>query len=185
MRKTQINDSTVGILILLLFLLAIYLMQGILSSSASDIPPYGENFFVQISGNIKWPGVYGFWQPPGLQELLCRAGGIIQDTQKRLPSNIILCRCGSNMYLLSNGQQVHLFEREMSAFYKVTLGIPISLNRESLEGLTAVPGIGPRIGGAIVRERAKRGGFKRLDELLSIPGIGPTFYKNVNRYLTL
>ena len=73
----------------------------------------------------------------------------------------------------------------MSAFYKITLGIPISLNRESLEGLTAVPGIGPRIGGAIVRERAKRGNFKRLDEILSIPGIGPTFYRKVTRYLVL
>ena len=185
MRKRQINDSMVGNLILLLFLLAIYLMQGILRASASDSPPYGENFFVQISGNIKWPGVYGFCQPPELQELLSRAGGITQDTQKLLPSNSVLCRCGSNICLLSSGQQVHFFEREMSAFYKVTLGIPISLNRESLEGLTAVPGIGPRIGGAIVCERAKRGGFKRLDELLSIPGIGPAFYRKLNRYLTL
>ena len=160
-------------------------MQGILSASASGSPPYGENFFVQISGNIKWPGVYGFRQTPGLQELLSRAGGKIQDTQKLLPSNIILCHCGSNIYLLNSGQKVHFFEGEMSAFYKVTLGIPISLNRESVEGLTAVPGIGPRIGGAIVRERAKRGGFKRLDEMLSIPGIGLKFYNKVRRYLSL
>jgi competence protein ComEA len=185
MRKRQINDSTVGNLILLLFLLAIYLMQGILGASALESPPYGENFFVQISGSIKCPGVYGFCQPPRLQELLSRAGGITHVTQKLLPSNIMLCRCGSNIYLLSNGQHVHFFEREMSTFYKITLGIPISLNRASLEGLTAVPGIGPRIGGAIVRERAKRDGFMRLDDLLSIPGIGPTFYRKVSRYLTL
>ena len=185
MSKRQINDSTVGILILLLFLLAICFMKDISSPSASDRPPCGEQVFVQISGNIQWPGVYGFCQPPGLPELLSRAGGIIQDTQKPLPSNNTLCRRGSNIHLRSDRNKSHFFKGEMSAFYKITLGIPISLNRESLEGLTAVPGIGPRIGGAIVRERAKRGNFKRLDEILSIPGIGPTFYRKVTRYLVL
>jgi competence ComEA-like helix-hairpin-helix protein len=73
----------------------------------------------------------------------------------------------------------------MSAFYKITLGIPISLNNESLEGLTAIPGIGPRIASAIVRERAKREGFQQMDEMLSIPGIGPTLYRKAARYLTL
>jgi DNA uptake protein ComE-like DNA-binding protein len=73
----------------------------------------------------------------------------------------------------------------MSAFYKVTLGIPISLNTESLYGLTAIPGIGPSIARAIVRERDKRMGFQQKNEMLSIPGIGPILYKKVARYLRL
>ncbi|UCF85116.1 MAG: helix-hairpin-helix domain-containing protein [Desulfobacteraceae bacterium] len=185
MSKRQVNDNTVGILFLLLFLLAICLMKGISSPSSWDSPPCDEQVFVQISGNIQWPGVYGFCQPPELLELWSRVGGIIQGTQKPLASNNILCRSGLNIHLRSDGHKTHFFKGEMSAFYKITLGIPISLNKENLEGLTAVPGIGPRIGGAIVRERAKRGGFKRLDEMLSIPGIGPTFYKKVARYLVL
>ena len=185
MSKRQINDSTIGILSLLLFLLALCLIKGISSPSTWDSPPCGEQVFVQISGNMHWPGVYGFCQPPELLELLSRAGRKIQDTQKLLASNNILCRSGSNIHLRSDRHTIHFFKGEMSAFYKITLGIPISLNKESLEGLTAVPGIGPRIGGAIVREREKRLGFKRLDEILSIPGIGPTFYKKVTRYLVL
>lgn len=73
----------------------------------------------------------------------------------------------------------------MSAFYKITLGIPISLNNESVNGLTAIPGIGPRIASSIVRERAKREGFQQMDEILSIPGIGPKLYRKAARYLTL
>ena len=74
---------------------------------------------------------------------------------------------------------------EMTAFQKMTLGMHVSINLESLEGLTAVPGIGPVLAGLIVRERENRGGFKILDEIKSIRGIGPGLYKRVRPYLVL
>jgi hypothetical protein len=185
MRKRQINDGAGGGLILLFFLLSMYLLGGVFSSSATDSPPCDDEVFVQISGHIQWPGVYAFCQPPDLKELLNRAGGLIPGTQKSLPRNGIFCHCGSNIGLRIDGQKVCIFEGEMSAFYKVTLGIPISLNSESLNGLTAIPGIGLSIARAIVRERDKRAGFQQMDEMLSIPGIGPILYKKAARYLTL
>ena len=47
-------------------------------------------------------------------------------------------------------------KRYMSAFHKVTLGIPLSINRESVEGLTAIPGIGNSLALTIEKERIKR-----------------------------
>ena len=185
MRKRQINDSATGALILLFFLLTMHLLRGIFSFSAVDSPPCHEKVFVQISGNIQWPGVYAFCRPPALKELMNRAGALIPGTQKCLPGNDILCHCGSNIYLRSGEQKGCLFEGEMSAFYKITLGIPISLNNESLNGLTAIPGIGPRIARAIVRERDRREGFQQMDEMLSIHGIGPVLYRKAIRYMTL
>jgi competence protein ComEA len=67
----------------------------------------------------------------------------------------------------------------------MTLGIPISLNTESEEGLTALPGIGRTISKAIVEERARRGGFKSLDEVMGIPGVGPKVYARMKPHLTL
>jgi competence protein ComEA len=67
----------------------------------------------------------------------------------------------------------------------MTLGLPISVNRESEEGFTALPGVGKNMAKAIVEERAKRGGFKSLDEIMGIPGIGPKFYARMKPYLTL
>jgi competence protein ComEA len=185
MRKRQINDGGAGALILLLFLLSMHLLGGVFNSSARDTTPCDEKVFVQVSGNIQWPGVYAFCQPPALNELLSRAGGLIRGTQKSLPRNGMVCHCGSNVCLRNDLQKVCIFENEMSAFYKVTLGIPLSLNTESRHGLTAIPGIGPSIARAIVRERAKRLGFQQMDEMLSIPGIGPILYKKAARYLIL
>jgi len=51
--------------------------------------------------------------------------------------------------------------------------------------LTAIRGIGPGIASAIVCERARRGGFKSLDELMSVPGIGRKLYIKVSPYLVL
>jgi competence protein ComEA len=73
----------------------------------------------------------------------------------------------------------------MSAFYKITLGIPISLNKESETGLTAIPGIGPGLAKAIVRERSERGGFQHLRDVLSVKGIGPKLYEKIKPYVIL
>lgn len=185
MGKSQINDSALGVLILLFFLFAIHLVKGVFSFSAPDIPSCGEKTFVQLSGNIQWPGVYVFCKPPGSKELLSRVGAIVSKPQKSPPANGMVYPCGSRVYLSGNEQKPVVYQGDISAFYKITLGIPISLNRENVEGLTAVPGIGPRIAGAIIRERARRGGFKRVDEILSIPGIGPKLYGKTSRYFVL
>ena len=63
--------------------------------------------------------------------------------------------------------------------------MPIHLNRESETGLTAIPGIGLGLAKAIVDERSKRGGFRNLDELLSINGIGEKLYRKITPYLTI
>ena len=81
-----------------------------------------------------------------------------------------------------NGEGHYSRTSEMTAFQKMTLGMHVSINLESLEGLTAVPGIGPGLAGLIVRERDNRGGFKSLDEIKSIRGIGPGLYKRVRPY---
>jgi competence protein ComEA len=185
MSKRKINDGAAGALMLLLLLLSMHLLGGVFSTSAADSTPCDERVFVQISGNIQRPGVYIFCQPPVLKELLSRAGGLIKGAQTALPRNNMLCHCGSNICLKKDGQKICIIEGEMAAFYKVTLGIPISLNTESLHGLTAIPGIGPSIAKAIVRERDKRRGFQQVNEMLSIPGIGPILYKKAARYLRL
>jgi DNA uptake protein ComE-like DNA-binding protein len=92
---------------------------------------------------------------------------------------------GADFKGFSPGQGHYSGTSEMTAFQKMTLGLHVSINLESLEGLTAVPGIGPGLAGLIVRERDIRGGFKSLNEIKSIRGIGPGLYKRVRPYLVL
>jgi len=49
----------------------------------------------------------------------------------------------------------------------------LDLNSATVGELDALPGIGPVLAGRIVSRRREIGSFHSLDELLSVPGIGP------------
>jgi competence protein ComEA len=185
MNERRVNDSKGEFFLLLFIILALYVMKGSLSLSSPGRIVHEEKVFVRISGNITRPGIYGFSQSPTLKNLVARAGGLLSETEKDLSSEGILYDSGSDIEVVRDENEYRVFSGEMSAFYKITLGIPISLNRESLDGLTAIRGIGPGIASAIVYERARRGGFKSLDELMSVPGIGRKLYIKVSPYLVL
>jgi competence protein ComEA len=185
MNKKKINDATAGGLLLLLLIVTPQVLFGFFVSDPPNTSHRSETMFVQISGDIRFPGVYGFCAPPDVQHLVNRAGGLVSKTKEPLTEKSGRCAGGSRIELQNDNGRLRIHKGEMQAAYKSTLGIPISLNKESAEGLTVVPGFGPRIAGAIVREREKKGEFRRLDELLSIPGIGPKLLKKASRYLAL
>jgi len=53
-------------------------------------------------------------------------------------------------------------------------GAPVDLNRATLAELDTLPGVGPATATAIIAWRDKNGRFRRVDDLLEVPGIGPT-----------
>ena len=92
---------------------------------------------------------------------------------------------GTDIIVLNNREGHNPNRSGFTAFQKITLGIPLSVNRECLEGLVALPGIGPCIASLIIREREIRNGFKCLDEIMCIRGIGPGLYERLKPYLIL
>jgi competence protein ComEA len=49
--------------------------------------------------------------------------------------------------------------------------LALNLNTASIWELEGLPGIGPALAKRIVEFREKKGGFKRIEELLAVPGI--------------
>jgi len=50
----------------------------------------------------------------------------------------------------------------------------LDLNHASAAELESLPGIGPSLASAIVQYRDQNGPFRSVDDLLNVPGIGPT-----------
>lgn len=181
-----VNKRAAGFLVLILTLLIMNSLESVLAPpprvQEMDCP---DPFFVQIAGEIPSPGVYPFCKRPRLPDLLRRAG--VSHAGNSLPESLKNTKLwsGARVLIVEELAQLRVFVGDMSAFYKLTLGISISLNTESEDGLMALPGIGPRLAGAIVRERSRRGGFENLDDLTSINGIGPKLLKKIKPYLKI
>jgi len=153
-------------LLLLLFLFLLNLTQLEFGAKVKEKNKYKNVFFVEIIKGDKRAEVLKFYSKPPLG-LLKKCDYIRNGLSiKILANNIIICK-------------------DMSAYKKITLGIPISINSERIYGLCAVPGIGPSIAKEIIKERKRKGKFKSLDELLNVHGIGKELYRKMLPYISL
>jgi competence protein ComEA len=48
----------------------------------------------------------------------------------------------------------------------------VNLNSATLDQLATLPGIGPKVAERILEYRTKNGGFKKIEELMNVRGIG-------------
>ena len=71
----------------------------------------------------------------------------------------------------------------MKSFLAVIL--LLNLNTATIPQLDALPGIGPVLAGRIIEFREKRGGFRRVEELLSVPGISEARWQILRTLVTV
>jgi competence protein ComEA len=61
----------------------------------------------------------------------------------------------------------------------------VNVNTASVEELQLLPGVGEARARAIVDMRTKKGGFKSVDELVEVKGIGPSGLEKLRPHLTV
>lgn len=65
----------------------------------------------------------------------------------------------------------------------LVLGIPLDINRATARDFEALPGIGPKLAERIVETRTQLGGFKSIDDLKRVKGIGEGKLERIRRYI--
>jgi competence protein ComEA len=65
------------------------------------------------------------------------------------------------------------------------LFLVLNLNTATVEQLERLPGVGRVLATRIVEFREKKGPFKRIEELLAVPGISERKWKALRQYLTV
>lgn len=66
-----------------------------------------------------------------------------------------------------------------------TPAAPININTATVAQLDSLPGIGTRTAQAIVEHRQKNGGFKKIEELMTIKGIGEKSFLKIKPLVTV
>jgi competence protein ComEA len=61
----------------------------------------------------------------------------------------------------------------------------VNINTASTDQLNALPGVGPKLAARIVDYRQKNGGFKKIEDLMQIQGIGEKNFLKLKPLITV
>ncbi len=114
---------------------------------------------VEIKGEVAMPGVYDVDRSMTIGEVLNRAG--LNDN-----ADTSIINLSQNMY----PHQVIVVKEKRDEPAK------ISINSASIEELDGLVGIGPSIAQRIIDYRDRNNGFRSLEELMEVSGIGEKTY---------
>ena len=139
-------------------------------SSASA--PGGRSLLVDVTGEVRRPGVHRLPAGARVADALRAAGGVRPGTDLD----------GLNRArLVTDGEQIVVGGHPAAAAAPAAPGTaagggppagPVSLNSATVDQLDALPGIGPVLAQHIVDYRTRQGGFSSVEQLREVNGIG-------------
>jgi competence protein ComEA len=148
-----------------------------INEQPSDSVPIEQYLYVHIVGEVVTPGMYQLPLGARLVDAVFAAGGLTEFADN---SSVNLAR------ELSDGEQVVVSSvNEQSETLGTSSGGLISINRASDKELEELPGIGPALSARIIAWREANGGFKSIEDLLKVSGIGENLLSGLKDSATL
>lgn len=66
-----------------------------------------------------------------------------------------------------------------------TAASPVNLNTATAEQLATIPGVGPKMAERIIDYRQKNGGFKKVEDLMNVTGVGEKSFLRMKPLITV
>ena len=142
---------------------------------------------VEVSGEVRTPGVYLFENPPTLSEAVERAGGLNESIHLDTTSSPETLETGT-LLVIERGMQhneIKIRISRMGADKCLVFSVPLDLNRVSVEDLCLIPGIGESLAQEVISYRERRRGFRSVEELKNVKGIGEKKWKAIKNFFSV
>ncbi len=141
---------------------------------------------IDIAGEVINPGVYTLEAGSRINDGLVAAGGLAAKADREWVEKNI-----NRAEKLNDGQKIYIPKIGENAGVK-TLGVSVvptgghlKLNRATVAELDRLSWVGPALAQAIVDYRNQNGGFKNIEELKLVPGIGEKLFAKIKTKVTL
>lgn len=165
-------------------------------SIALQPAPTPSPIAVHVIGAVPRPGLYEFAEGARVQDAIDAAGGLLSSAN---PNALNLAA------LLEDGQQLDIpygdgqapessgnsFELPQSTdeaggdSSDVSDEELVNINTASLEELDTLPGIGPTTAQKILDYREENGPFSVIEDIQNVSGIGPATFENIKDLITV
>ena len=143
--------------------------------------PTPAPMLIHVAGAVVNPGVYQLENGSRVQQAVDLAGGLLENAN---PDSINLAG------FLQDGQRVYIpligeNTRGETLIDPGVQGLLIDLNTANIDELITLPGIGEDRAKAIIAYRNQIGGFKTIEQIQEIEGIGPATFDKLKSMITV
>ena len=139
---------------------------------------------IDMAGEVINPGVYKLNNGDRIIDALVMAGGLEANADRNwVEKNLNQAEKlvdGQKIYIPKIGEEVKVDSKVLGKTDSV-----IRLNTATVEDLNRLTGIGPAIANRIIDYRTKNGGFKDINELKLVSGIGDKLFEKIKDEIAL
>ncbi len=155
---------------------------------------------VFVNGAVAAPAVYELAPDAILQQAIEQAGGFTAEADTAVVNLALPLQDGMQIYvptLDETAEQVQAIistpsvrtegiELDLADDTAVTAdGETVNINTADVAQLDTLPGIGPSTAEKIVEYRDTNGPFATIDEIMSVSGIGPAKFEQIQSFITI
>lgn len=170
-----------------------FLVKNEVKIESKNISPVVKNdvqvsieVVIDIAGEVMKPGVYHLKNTDRIDGALIAAGGLSAKADRAwVDLNLNKAEKlfdGQKIYIPKVGDKV---ENKTVTGAANTSSKVIRLNSASVEELDKLNGVGPAIAQRIIDYRVENGGFKTVDEIKLVPGIGDKMFEKIKNEIQL
>jgi len=149
--------------------------------------PEEVTIVVEVAGAVVKPGVFEMEMGNRIFEALAAAGGLLGEADRQWVEKNInkseKLKDGQKIYIYRVGENINS-EIDNKINSEVVRGM-VSLNNASSGELETLPGIGPVMAGKIIKYREENGGFRNVEEVKLVAGIGEKLYEGIKDLISL
>jgi competence protein ComEA len=147
-------------------------------------PPTPESLRVHVAGAVTEPGVYTLPMEAIVSQAIEAAGGPLEEA---------ILDMVNMAAVIEDGQQIYVPLKDDTSpetYTSVPIFVPASVERININTapatkLESLPGIGPSLAKKIVEYRETHGPFLKIEDLLSVSGIGSAKLEGIMELITV